>query len=258
MFTRRLTVLVLITAVSLLTVSAALAGDGPGAVVNGVWVDNGSVSPVQPGPYQAPDFPGAMVINFDDVTSPCVFADTHALREEYAGLGVHFLGNAPLNGGGNLNECGGFSVTGHSAPNFLAFNSDSSYMDGGIPTLPETITFDTPLTFFAAKMGSASGAGYPATLTAYGADGQVLGSSSLTLTAQLEYATISAAGIYTVEISGAMAVLVVDDIAFSSAPSDVAVSALHAQAGSPALGWPLAGVLAAALALGIVMVLRRR
>lgn len=258
MFARRLSVLVLITAVSLLTVSAALAGDGPGAVINGVWVDNGSVSPVQPGPYQAPDFPGATVINFDDVTSPCNFAGTHALREEYAAQGVHFMGNAPLNGGGNLNECGNFGVTGHSAPNFMAFNANSSYMDGGVPTPPETITFDTPLTFFAAKMGSGSGAGQPATLTAYGADGQVLASSTLTLATQLEYATITASGIYTVVLSTTASVLVADDLAFSTSPSDVAVSALHAQASAPAGIWPLAAVAAGVFVLGVVLLSRRR
>ncbi|MHC4743633.1 MAG: hypothetical protein ACYS8Z_17090 [Planctomycetota bacterium] len=82
------------------------------------------------------------IINFDDVSAPCVFAETTALREQYAHLGVHFSGPGQLDGGAILNMCGGFGVNARSGENFLAFNRGAGMSDEGTPSDPETIEFD--------------------------------------------------------------------------------------------------------------------
>ncbi len=82
-------------------------------------------------------------IDFDDLTQPCVFLSQVALRGEYAGVGVEFDGPGPSDGGGILGGCGGFGVQPHSGLNFLAFNRNGEFSDGGTPTVPQTIRFDT-------------------------------------------------------------------------------------------------------------------
>ena len=130
----------------------------------------------------------AGLINFDDVSAPCAFGDAVALRDEYAGLGVHFRGNAPLNGGGILNECGNFGVTGYSPPNFLAFNVIAQFSDGGIPTPPESIFFDNTVGGVRIKAGAVNGGTLK--MTAFNANHQVVGSKTVTLTPALQTVTI--------------------------------------------------------------------
>jgi len=93
----------------------------------------GLVAPVQ----------AATTINFDDVVAPDVFSKTTALTEAYAGLGVHFAGPGDSNGGAILDQDGNFGVLALSGRNFLAFNRNSRMEDGGVPTDPETILFDS-------------------------------------------------------------------------------------------------------------------
>ncbi len=84
----------------------------------------------------------ATLIDFEGTGAPNVFAETIALRDLYAGLGVNFDGPGPLDGGAILNEAGNFGVLAFSGTDFLAFNRDSKLMDGGIPRDPEEILFD--------------------------------------------------------------------------------------------------------------------
>lgn len=122
-------------------------GDGP---INGVGPSSGQVvgsASVQTGSVDT-------LLNFDDVAAPCVFAETVALRNYN---GVLFSGGAPNDGGAILNECGNFGVTGHSPPNFLAFNCSSVLGDGGIPKLPEKVVFPNASTQVSLKIGSAGG-----------------------------------------------------------------------------------------------------
>src|SRR4030095_2137561 len=101
-----------------------------------------------------PPPPGAVVINFDEVTAPCGFIETTALRDRYSALGVVFSGPAPLDGGAVLNQCGSFGVTGHSQPNFLAFNLAAIMSNGGRPMGPETIRFTAPVSQLQLSVGS--------------------------------------------------------------------------------------------------------
>lgn len=130
----------------------------------------------------------AGLINFDDVGAPCNFSDTVALRDEYASQGVHFRGNDAVNGGGILNECGNFGVTGYSPPNFLAFNPIARFSDGGIPTPPQYIYFDDPVGGIRIKAGA--GLGGTLRMTAYNTSHQVVGSKTLAMTPALQTLTI--------------------------------------------------------------------
>lgn len=85
----------------------------------------------------------AGTITFEELgTQPGTFALTNALREQYAGMGVHFFGGAVNDGGGVLNQSGGFGVNGRSGVHFLAFNPNATYQNGGKPTDPQIISFD--------------------------------------------------------------------------------------------------------------------
>jgi hypothetical protein len=102
--------------------------------------------------------PDATVIKFDDVSAPCLFIDTTALKNKYAALGVIFMGTGgSKNGGAILNECGNFDVTGHSSPNFLAFNANAPMSDGGIPKYPEIMLFLKPISSVQINAGSGFG-----------------------------------------------------------------------------------------------------
>lgn len=81
-----------------------------------------------------------VLLNFDEINAPCGFSDTQALGMQYINLLAVFEGPAAGDGGGILDMCGGFSVNGFSEPNFLAFNCDALFEDGGTPRGPEKIT----------------------------------------------------------------------------------------------------------------------
>jgi hypothetical protein len=132
-------------------------------------------------------------INFDDVTAPCNFNQTVALRDQYASMGVHFSGSGARDGGGILNECGNFGVTGYSAPNFLAFNPAATYSDGGIPNSPQFIAFDSPVNGVRIRAGSDSGG--TVQLSAYDAQGHLLGRRTLAMVPALKSIAVGAAGI---------------------------------------------------------------
>lgn len=183
-------------------------------ITNGVATDNPAPAPPQAGLTAITPPPNAIVINFDDVTAPCNFSATTALRDQYAGLGVLFSGPALNDGGGVLDQCSNFGVGGHSAPNFLAFNINSENSNGGIPRPPETITFINGARYVQVNAGSSSGAGQLVTMEAFDAAGISLGSHSLTLAPTLDTLSITANGIAWVVINTPASVFVLDDLAF--------------------------------------------
>lgn len=85
----------------------------------------------------------ATTIGFDDAVAPSTFANTVALTEAYAGLGVHFAGPAEKDGGAILDQDSSFGLGALSGRNFLAFNRQSGFSGGGVPQDPETILFDS-------------------------------------------------------------------------------------------------------------------
>jgi hypothetical protein len=81
--------------------------------------------------------PGTTMIDFDDVTAPCLFSQTVALgRFE----GVKFKGRN-AGGGAILDQCAGLGVTGYSPPNVLAFDCSQTLASDRTPRLPETLNF---------------------------------------------------------------------------------------------------------------------
>lgn len=96
----------------------------------------------------------AAVINFDTdansnpINTPPAFIDTTPLTDLYAPLGVTFSGSGRLSGGAILNQRGNFGINARSGSNFLAFNRQIDYLDGGLATDPEIIKFDSPLRKF--------------------------------------------------------------------------------------------------------------
>ncbi|BBO68092.1 hypothetical protein DSCA_20220 [Desulfosarcina alkanivorans] len=158
---------------------------------------------------------GAVAIGFDEDEEPCNFYQTTALRNKYSSLGVIFSGPAALDGGGILDECGNFFVSGHSSPNFLAFNVAASFSDGGVARGPQTMSFSPTISHLQVNVGSP----YAGTIRLFAFRGAtqvdfdfVVGLSAL------QTLSVSGAGIDRVEITFTGnefgGVLVVDDLAF--------------------------------------------
>jgi hypothetical protein len=172
-------------------------------------------------------------INFDDVTAPGLFNDTEPLTDRYAGLGVTFAGPAAGEGGAILNESGGFGVSGHSAPNFLAFNN-GTYAKG-----PETISFATPIHSATIKAGQGSGG--TVTVTAF--DGATPVSSSFRTSAPaLAELNVSAARITSLRLEFTGSAVVWDDLVWGTAPVSANDGAAVQQNASVTI--PAPGVLA--------------
>jgi len=151
---------------------------------------------------------GGGVTNFDDVTAPCLFVDTHQLfgREQFAA----FFSPLP-NGGAILNECSNFGVSAHSPPNFLAFYSLGAYTLGGTPILPEAILVGANKTSVSLWVSGGAKPGYPVALVALGA-GAVQQIITTTLTSDWVQITLSGSVIQAVALIGSPLQLVVDDI----------------------------------------------
>ncbi|MEX2395265.1 MAG: hypothetical protein WD826_12390 [Actinomycetota bacterium] len=127
-------------------------------------------------PAPAAEAASTTKVNFDVANAPCSFNGTIALRRYKT---TTFTGPTVDGGGAILGECASFGVTGHSPPNFLAFNL-ALLADGGSAMAPEKITFPKKVRLVKVKAGSASGGDI--TMEAFrGPDGTgtSLGSSTL-------------------------------------------------------------------------------
>ncbi|MCP4654349.1 MAG: hypothetical protein GY856_02910 [bacterium] len=179
-------------------------------VVDGVQV--GPQAPEGRPPFQVPEgsLPGS--IDFDDATAPCFFADAVALTNEYGALGVTFTGPGGNDGGAVLDECGGFSVSGYSPPNFLVFNLGLSLSDGGTPQGPETLTFAQPLNSVQINGGHSSAG--TITLECFDGGGTSLGSDSITATIAVQTLSVAAVDIARCVLSFTGIVAVFDDLVY--------------------------------------------
>ena len=178
-------------------------------------------------------------INFDDVTAPGAFSATEPLTDRYAALGVTFAGPEAGAGGAILNQSGMFGVSGHSAPNFLAFNTGAAYPSTGKnATGPETITFATPIHSATIKAGQ--GTGGTATVTAF--DGATPVSSSFRTSAPaLAPLSVTAAHITSIRLEFTGNAIVWDDFVWGTAP--VSPNDAFTTAANTALTVPAPGVL---------------
>jgi hypothetical protein len=165
-------------------------------VKDGVPTDGAKVQSAQPG-----------FINFDP---PCFFEGTLPLdMAPYMNPGTkaYFTRGE----GSVLNQCGNFSVTGHSAPNFLAWNCGTSNFDGSKPALPAEIKFIDPVSSVSINVGSHTDAGETSKLIAYDVRLNRIAITSTTLTSSLKKLTVTATGIKTVRLTGPC-VMVADDL----------------------------------------------
>ena len=143
------------------------------------------------------------LINFDDFNAPCVFAQQSTLTTQYQSLGVTF---GPSGAMEVLNQCGNFGVSGHSSPNFLAWNTCCV-------STTETLTFTNPIHSFSIKVGASSSG--TATVVAYDSGGGVLQTVTQSYGSSLTTISLSATGIKTVTLHGTSGHGVWDDLQFT-------------------------------------------
>jgi hypothetical protein len=101
-----------------------------------------------------PTAANAITVDFDDVSASSTFGNSNPLRD-YAGLA--FSGPGELDGGAILHQDSNFGVDAHSGTNFLAFNFNSSLLNGGIPYGPERVTFGVVQTYVSIWVAGGAG-----------------------------------------------------------------------------------------------------
>jgi hypothetical protein len=146
-------------------------------------------------------------INFDP---PCTFKETLPLQTApYMNpvTKVFFVRGE----GAVLDECGGFLVTGHSPPNFLAWNCNATNFDGTKPALPAEMKFLDPVSTVSIKVGSTSSAGVSARLIAFDSAFNQIDVAAATVTHNLKTLTVAAPEIRYVRLVGPC-VMVADDL----------------------------------------------
>jgi hypothetical protein len=159
---------------------------------------------------------GVVLINFDDVTSPCSFAETTRLTDLYADLGVTFEGPGGQDGAAIVNECNGLSVTGYSPPNFLAFSSSANLQDGGVPRGPETIRFAAAFSRLDLTVGSPAAG--TVTVRAYDAAETMVASATVALTTSMTPVQLRGPNMSKVVVSTTAEAFVLDDLRASGPP----------------------------------------
>ena len=158
---------------------AVYSGHCENMIVNGQEVDESGFPVISSSAIEPLDAAG--FINFDDM-APCSFVNTVPIPPTfYKHFGFTIKGPDEKSGGAVLDECSNFGVTGHSSPNFLAFNCGSVLSTGGVPFLPEKLIFRTPVSGVSLKIGSSSSAGESIALTAKTALGKVVDTDTVIL-----------------------------------------------------------------------------
>lgn len=203
-----------VTQPTIAVVFLLVCGYASADIVNGVLTPGSPPPAPPPVPTLTPP-PTAAIVNFDDVTAPCIFASsTGPLTSHYAANGVTFSGPTPTSGGVILNQCGNFSVSGHSPPNFLAFNIGAGPVlpGGGIATGPETITFARPVQFVQIDVGSTAAG--TITLSCF-AGPTLIGTATTTGASTLANLSVQGSAITRCTLVFTGSVLVADNLAFA-------------------------------------------
>ena len=143
-------------------------------------------------------------IDFDTLAPGCNWGS----HEYPAYLDVTFSG-----GGAVLDECGNFGVSGHTSPNFLAFNPGAGFAG------PETLTFAPAASLVEFHVGSSSVADL--TATAYNAAGGVVDTQIVALTGAVQLVSLQGAGIVDVTVDApAAAAWILDDLYYENITCD--------------------------------------
>jgi len=154
------------------------------------------------------------LIDFDDVNRPRFFANSTPLSTEYSSQGVTFSGS----GFHNLDQAGGFNVSGYSPPNHVAWNNN-------LTSTTETLTFSPT----ANNVSFLAGSTYnnPLTAEAFNAGGTSLGAITVSLTNTMQLVSLPFSDITTVIINVSQSGIL-DDLTLGTCleincPSDITV-----------------------------------
>ncbi len=169
----------------------------------------------------------ATTIDFEGSGAPCCFFFATPLSDFYAGLGIHFSGDAAA-GGSILNQSGNFFFNAHSGTDFLAFNVPAG-LSGNI----EQIFFDTPAG--SVSIWGAHTNGGQATMEAFDASGTLLATTTVSMQPDWTRMSVSASGISRIKLTGAGDYYAYDDLTVSAVPEPATYGLLLAGLGL--LGW---------------------
>jgi photosystem II stability/assembly factor-like uncharacterized protein len=151
-------------------------------------------------------------IDFDDIPAPCAFSETTALRNEYQTQGVLFAGPNGNDGGAVLDRCSGYSPSGQSLPNYLAFDTGKTLADGGAPHWPEHLYFDPHADYVEIKAAWTHGR---VEMTAFDAMGNVVDTDSVVPYGTFRLLQVEAGQIAKVTLQSSLAaILLLDDLSF--------------------------------------------
>ncbi len=174
----------------------------------------------------------AATINFDTdasgkpINATDLFVNTTRLADFYAPLGADFSGPGGNDGGVILNQSGNFDIDARSGLNFLVFNPDARLSDGGVPTDPETITFNTLLNSVSIFAASANDTA-TFTLEAFDRNNLLVGSNTITTQpstySQLSVSSASGNISRIILTSGDDNYFVYDDLSFTPVPEPSSV-----------------------------------
>lgn len=188
-----------------------LAAQEQPTIVHGVKEPGGTPAQSNPAAQKGPSVPRDIFIDFDDlVDAPCLFLLSTRLTDRYTPEGVTFAGPGGKDGGAILNQCSLFGVSGHSAPNFLAFNTGIGLFDGGVPRGPETLHFSRPVRSVEIKAAR----GGSVTLEAFDTSNILVDSTTLSVDTAMKVMVVQGNGIIRVVVSFTASTLVLDDLGF--------------------------------------------
>ncbi len=142
-------------------------------------------------------------ITFDSPSAPGTFSEQMQPISAYDGALV--FSNTTME---VLNESGAFGVTGHSAPNFLAWNDS-------ITNQSFTLTFPAPSSAISLRVGSVFNG--TATIQSFNGAGTMLSTQSVGISTNLVTINVPASGVASLTFSVTGAYGVVDDITFTTA-----------------------------------------
>ncbi len=181
------------------------------------------------GTLVAPSF--AVTIDFE-LGGPAIFNDTNPLREEYAGLGVHFTGPT-ANGGGAVVNDSSWGADAISGTDILGFSTIGTLLNGGTPAGPERVDFDFDIDSASVWYSGSFTDGSIGRLEAYDALDNLIGTDTVTVNSG-QWGLLDLSGI------GAIAYLKVstdnddtfmlDDLTFNPVPEPATMVALGAGA----------------------------
>lgn len=193
---------VLVICVLMLTAGPAMAET---VTINGVQTETPTQGNLPgesvPGDGVIPEL-DEVLIDFDDLDAPTTFSSAEPLTDEYTDMGVTFTGQGEV-----LHEDGNFGISGHSSPNFLAFNT------GAGVSPPETMLFDPPVSMV--TIGAAHSNSFTISMTAFDENGNEIESVSMTGSSVMsELSITSDEDIYSVVLDFTGSVCCFDNLVF--------------------------------------------